>query len=342
MAAQQAPAGLPAPGELSVPQPQRPRRLRTSAPMRRLVRETDLAPRHLVQPLFVAEGLDRPRPVPSMPGVVQHALTTLPEALTAAASAGVGAVMLFGVPQQRDACGSGADDPDGILNLALGVAKREVGASLPIIADLCLDEFTDHGHCGVLDEQGDVDNEATLARYRDVALAQAEAGADLLGCSGMMDGQVGAVREALDDGGRTDVAVLAYAAKYASAFYGPFRDAVDSALVGDRRSYQQDPGNRREALREIRLDLDQGADVIMVKPAMAYLDVLADASAASDRPVWAYQVSGEYAMVEAGAAAGWIDRDAVIEETLLALRRAGADAVVSYWATEFAGRLARG
>jgi porphobilinogen synthase len=307
--------------------------------MRRLVRETDVAPRHLVQPLFVAEALAQPRPVASMPGVVQHTFDTLPSALLGAAEAGVGAVMLFGVPAQRDPLGCGADDPDGVLNRALALARREVGDDLVLIADLCLDEFTDHGHCGVLDAQGRVDNDATLQRYAAMALAQASAGADVLGLSGMMDGQVAAVRDALDAAGRQDVALLAYAAKYASTFYGPFRDAVDSALQGDRRTYQQDPGNGREALREAALDLDEGADIVMVKPAMAYLDVLAAVAAGSDRPVWAYQVSGEYAMVEAAAANGWIDRDAMVDELLLCLRRAGADAVVTYWATQAARRL---
>ena len=241
----------------------------------------------------------------------------------------------------RDACGSGADDPQGILNRALQVARREVGDDLVLIADLCLDEFTDHGHCGVLDDRGRVDNDATLQRYAAMALAQSAAGADVLGCSGMMDGQVGAVRAALDDAGELDTALLAYAAKYASAFYGPFRDAVDSALTGDRRTYQQDPGNRRESVREVALDLAEGADIVMVKPALGYLDVLADTAAVSDRPVWAYQVSGEYAMVEAAAGNGWLDRSAVVAETLLSIRRAGADAIVTYWATEFAQQWGR-
>jgi porphobilinogen synthase len=316
--------------------PQRPRRLRTSPAMRRLVRETDVAPRHLVQPLFVSEGLDEPRPIASMPGVVQHTMGSLPRALADCAEAGVGGVMLFGVPAVRDACGSGADDPDGILNRALALSRREVGRDLVLIADLCLDEFTDHGHCGVLDDRGRVANDATLERYAAMALAQAAAGADVLGCSGMMDGQVGAVRAALDGRGYEDTAVLAYAAKYASAFYGPFREAVDSTLDGDRRNYQQDPGNRRESVREVGLDLAEGADIVMVKPALGYLDVLADAAAVSDRPVWAYQVSGEYAMVEAAVAKGWLERPAVVAETLLSIRRAGADAVVTYWASEFA------
>ncbi len=322
--------------------PQRPRRLRTGAAVRRLVRETDLAPRRLVQPLFVAEALTEPRAVDSMPGVVQHTLQSLPVALRACAEAGVGGVMLFGIPARRDACGSGADAADGILNRALRLARDEAGDDLVVIADLCLDEFTDHGHCGVLDAAGRVDNDATLQRYGEMARSQAAAGADVLGCSGMMDGQIGAVRVALDEAGRTDVGLLAYAAKYASAFYGPFRDAVDSSLAGDRRTYQQDPGNRREARREALLDLHEGADIVMVKPALAYLDVLSDVAALADRPVWAYQVSGEYAMIEAAAGNGWLDRDAVIDETLLGIRRAGADAIVTYWAVEVAQRLARG
>lgn len=321
--------------------PQRPRRLRTSPAVRRLVREIDVVPRRLVQPLFVAEAIDQPRPIASMPGVVQHTMDSLPSALAASAGAGVGGVMLFGIPAVRDACGSGADDPQGILNRALQLARSEVGGDLVLIADLCLDEFTDHGHCGVLDDSGRVDNDATLQRYGAIAVAQAAAGADVLGCSGMMDGQVGAVRAALDRAGNLDTALLAYAAKYASAFYGPFRDAVDSALTGDRRTYQQDPGNRRESVREVALDLAEGADIVMVKPALGYLDVLADTAAVSDRPVWAYQVSGEYAMVEAAAANGWLDRSAVVAETLLSIRRAGADAIVTYWATEFAQQWGR-
>ena len=316
----------------------RPRRLRSSAALRRLVRETDVLPRHLVQPLFVAEALDEPRPIPSMPGQVQHTLASLPAAVAAAAEAGVGGVMLFGVPAVRDAEGSGLSDPAGILNRAVAVAVAEAGDSLAVIADLCLDEFTDHGHCGVLGDDGSVDNDATLPHYCSGALAQAAAGAHILGLSGMMDGQVAAVREGLDNAGFTGTAILAYAAKYASAFYGPFRDAVDSTLAGDRQTYQQDPANGREALREIELDLAEGADIVMVKPALGYLDVLADAAAVSDRPVWAYQVSGEYSMVEAAAAAGWLHRDAVVRESLTSIRRAGADTVVTYWATEFAGR----
>jgi porphobilinogen synthase len=247
--------------------------------------------------------------------------------------------MLFGIPEQKDSVGSGATDPNGILNVATRIAAEEVGDALVVQTDLCLDEFTDHGHCGVLDAAGRVDNDASLIRYRDMALAQAAAGSQLLGLSGMMDGQVRAVREALDVNGYHDTAILGYAAKYASAFYGPFREAVNSSLQGDRRSYQLDPANRREGAREILLDVEEGADVVMVKPAMSYLDVLADAHAASPVPVWAYQVSGEYAMVEAAAANGWIDRRRAIEETVTSIRRAGADAVLTYWAVELAAWL---
>ncbi len=307
--------------------------------MRRLTAETRLHPAELILPLFVREGASEPQPIASMPGVVQHSLDSLKRAVAEAAEVGVGGVMLFGVPETRDATGSAATDPDGILNVATRAVAAEAGDALVVQTDLCLDEFTDHGHCGVLDGSGHVDNDATLLRYRDMAIAQAEAGSQLLGLSGMMDGQVAAVRDALDEAGRTDVVVLAYAAKYASAFYGPFREAVDSQLSGDRRAYQQDPANRREGLREARLDLEEGADILMVKPALGYLDVLSDVAAISDVPVWAYQVSGEYAMVEAAAANGWIDRNRIIEETLIGARRAGADAVLTYWATEVAGWL---
>ena len=282
--------------------PVRPRRLRQSAAMRALAAETRLAPADLVLPLFVKEGLAEPRPIVSMPGVVHHSEDSLRAAVADAAAAGIGGVMLFGIPEHRDGVGSGATDPDGVLNAATRIVAEEVGHALVVQTDLCLDEFTDHGHCGVLDDDGAVDNDATLERYRDMALAQAAAGSQVLGLSGMMDGQVAAVRDALDDAGRTDVLVLGYAAKYASALYGPFRDAVESALQGDRRTYQLDPANRREGVREAMLDVEQGADIVMVKPAMAYLDVLADVAAASPVPVWAYQVSGEYAMVEAAAA----------------------------------------
>ena len=319
----------------------RPRRLRQSPAWRRLARETHLAPSQLVLPMFVAEGVEEPRPIASMPGVVQHSLDSLRAELQRAAAAGVGGVMLFGVPREKDATGSGATDPDGILNVATRIAAAEVGDALVVQTDLCLDEFTDHGHCGVLDVDGRVDNDATLVRYREMALAQARAGSQLVGLSGMMDGQVAAVRAALDADDAHDVPILAYAAKYASAFYGPFREAVQSSLVGDRRSYQLDPANRREGAREVALDVAEGADVVMVKPAMSYLDVLADAAAASPVPVWAYQVSGEYAMIAAAAANGWIDRDRAIDESLVSIVRAGADAVLSYFALEAAERWAR-
>lgn len=319
----------------------RPRRLRATPAWRRLAAETRVHPAELILPIFVREGVTEPQAIGSMPGVVQHSLDSFKAEVARAAAAGIGGVMLFGVPQHRDATGTGATDPDGILNVATRVAVAEAGDALVVQTDLCLDEFTDHGHCGVLDAHGRVDNDATLVRYREMALAQAEAGSHLVGLSGMMDGQVGAVRAVLDAAGRQDVAVLAYAAKYASAFYGPFREAVDSQLTGDRRTYQMDAANRREGAREVALDIEEGADIVMVKPAMSYLDVLADTVAASPVPVWAYQVSGEYAMVEAAAANGWIDRERAIDETLVGIRRAGADAVLTYWAVEAAERWAR-
>ncbi|WP_269455310.1 porphobilinogen synthase [Occultella aeris] len=319
----------------------RPRRLRATPAMRRLVAQTRLHPSDLVLPMFVIEAAES-RPIASMPGVLQHSLDSLRRAATEAAEAGVGGLMLFGVPEVRDATGTGATDPNGILNVATAAVAAEVGDAVVVQTDLCLDEFTDHGHCGVLDAAGRVDNDATLERYAEMGLAQARAGSALLGLSGMMDGQVAAVRDALDAQGHTDVAILAYAAKYASAFYGPFREAVDSQLTGDRRSYQLDPANRREGAREADLDVAEGADVVMVKPALSYLDVLADVAATSPVPVWAYQVSGEYAMVEAAAANGWLDRDRTIAETVLSIKRAGADAVLTYWAVELADRLTRG
>ncbi|MEX0161479.1 MULTISPECIES: porphobilinogen synthase [unclassified Microbacterium] len=312
------------------------RRLRQSPAVRGLVRETSLEPRQLVLPLFVREGLTEAAPIGSMPGVAQHSLDSLRAAATEAAEAGVGGVMLFGVPAVRDAQGSGADDPKGILNVATEVLAAEVGDALVVQTDLCLDEFTDHGHCGVLAPDGTVDNDATLERYASMALAQARAGSQLLGLSGMMDGQVAVIREALDSEGFTDTLLLAYAAKYASAFYGPFREAVDSQLKGDRRTYQLDPGNRREGVREAVVDEEEGADIVMVKPAMAFLDVLREVRDTVHIPVWAYQVSGEYAMIEAAAANGWIDRRASILESLLSIRRAGADVVLTYWAKEAA------
>jgi len=307
--------------------------------MRRLVAEHRLHPADLVLPLFVKEGLTEPAPVPSLPGVVQHSLASLPGAVEQAAAAGLGGVMLFGVPATRDAVGSQATDPGGILNRGITAAVAASGGALVVMSDLCLDEFTDHGHCGVLDGAGRVDNDATLARYAEMAVVQAEAGAHVLGLSGMMDGQVAAVRAALDGAGYPETAILAYAAKYASAFYGPFRDAVDSCFTGNRREYQLDPPNRREGRREAALDVAEGADIVMVKPALGYLDVLADVAASSPVPVAAYQVSGEYSMVEAAAERGWVDREAAIVESLVSIRRAGADIVLTYWATEVAGWL---
>ncbi|BDZ64792.1 porphobilinogen synthase [Agromyces mangrovi Wang et al. 2018] len=321
----------------AAPRPRiRPRRLRQSPAFRRLVAETRVHPADLVLPIFVREGLTEPMPIVSMPGVMQHSLDSVRRAVTDAAEAGVGGVMLFGVPEVRDARGSGATDPEGILNVATRVVREEAGDALVVQTDLCLDEFTDHGHCGLLDANGVVDNDATLERYAEMGLQQARAGSQLLGLSGMMDGQVAAVREALDTAGHTDTALLAYSGKYASAFYGPFRDAVESTLDGDRRTYQLDPANRREGAREAVLDIEEGADVVMVKPAGTYLDVLADVAATSEVPVWAYQVSGEYAMIEAAAAHGWIDRRRAVAESVLGIRRAGADAVLTYWATELA------
>jgi porphobilinogen synthase len=319
----------------------RPRRLRTTPALRRLVAETDVRPRHLVLPVFVAEGLEAPKPISSMPGVVQHTRETLRKAAAEAAAAGLGGIMLFGVPSHHDATGSGALDPEGILNVGLREVREEVGDALPVMADTCLDEFTDHGHCGVLAADGSVDNDATLEVYADMAVAQAEAGAHVVAPSGMMDGQVGRIREALDAAGHADTAILAYSAKYASAFYGPFREAVDSQLTGDRRTYQQDPANAREALRETTLDLAEGADMVMVKPAMSYLDVLHSVAEISEVPVAAYQVSGEYAMIAAAAERGWIDRERILLETVTGIRRAGADIVLTYGATELAGRLDR-
>ncbi len=320
----------------------RPRRLRRTPAIRRLVAETRLHPADLVLPMFVKESLDEPVPLTSMPGVLQHTRDSLRKAAVEAVAGGVGGLMLFGIPTQRDAVGSQATEPTGILNVALADLRAEVGTQTVLMADLCLDEFTDHGHCGVLAPTGAVDNDATLQRYREMAVALAESGADMVGTSGMMDGQVGAVRAALDATGLIDTAVFAYAAKYASAFYGPFREAVDSALTGDRRTYQQDPANRREAAREVALDVAEGADLVMVKPAMSYLDILADVAATATVPIAAYQVSGEYAMVEAAAANGWIDRDRAIMESVTSIRRAGAQIVLTYWAVELAEKLGVG
>jgi porphobilinogen synthase len=320
----------------------RPRRLRRSPALRRLVSETRVAPAELVLPLFVKEGLTEPRPISSLPGVLQHSRESLRKAAHEAVRAGVGGLMLFGVPEAagKDATGSGGIDPDGILNVAIRDVVAEVGDATVIMSDLCLDEFTSHGHCGVLADDGSVDNDATLAVYADMAVAQAAAGAHVLGPSGMMDGQVGVVRRALDAAGFVDTSVLAYAVKYASAFYGPFREAVESTLEGDRRTYQQDPANLRESLREVDLDIAEGADMVMVKPALPYLDVISAVRDRVDVPVAAYQVSGEYAMVEAAAANGWLDRERVILETLTSIKRAGAQITLTYWAAE-AARLLR-
>lgn len=320
---------------------QRPRRLRSTPALRRLVAETSLEPRHLVLPMFVADGIDAPRPIASMPGVVQHTRDSLRAAAGAAVQAGVGGLMIFGVPRpaDKDATGSVGLRADGILNVALRDLAADLGDGCVLMADTCLDEFTDHGHCGVLDARGRVDNDATNAQYVKLAVAQAQSGAHVLGPSGMMDGQVGAIRDGLDAAGFADVVILAYAAKFASAFYGPFREAVGSSLDGDRRTYQQDGGNAREALREIALDVEEGADIVMVKPAMAYLDVVRAAAEISPVPVAAYQVSGEYAMICAAAANGWLDRRAAALESLTAIRRAGADVVLTYFAAEAAGWL---
>jgi porphobilinogen synthase len=319
----------------------RPRRLRTTQPLRRLVAPVSVRPAGLVQPLFVKEGIAEPQPVPSMPGVVQHTRDSVRKAAAEAVAAGVGGVILFGIPAVKDARGSAADAPDGIVQLALTDLASDVGSDTVLMADLCLDEYTSHGHCGLLTDNGEVDNDATLDRYAAIAVAQAAAGAQVVAPSGMMDGQVAAIRSALDGAGFTDVAICAYSAKYASAFYGPFRDAAECApQSGDRASYQQDPAAfAGDALREVLLDVAEGADIVMVKPALAYLDVISQFAAAVELPVAAYQVSGEYAMVEAAAANGWLDRDRTIMETLTAISRAGADIILTYWATEVAQRL---
>jgi len=309
--------------------------------MRRMVAETRLHPADFVLPAFVREGVSEPVPVAAMPGVVQHTRESLKKAAAEAVAAGISGIMLFGVPEEskKDAVGTPGTDPDGILQVALRDVRSEVGDDLLVMSDLCLDETVDHGHCGVLDAQGRVDNDATLERYAEMARVQADAGAHVVGPSGMMDGQVGVVRDALDRIGRQDVAVLAYAVKYSSAFYGPFREAVGSSLKGDRKTYQQDPANAREALRELALDLEEGADMVMVKPAGPYLDVLARVADAVDVPVAAYQISGEYSMVEAAAERGWIDRDRAILETLTGIKRAGARNILTYWATEVAQKV---
>ncbi|GAA2066166.1 porphobilinogen synthase [Catenulispora yoronensis] len=317
----------------------RPRRLRTTPAMRRLVAETRLHPADFILPLFVKETVSEPTPIAAMPGVFQHTLASVRKAAAEAVAEGIGGAMLFAVPAEKDARGTAGTDPDGILQRAIAEVRDEVGDSLVVMSDLCLDEFTDHGHCGVLRADGSVDNDATLERYAEMAVRQAEAGAHMLGPSGMMDGQVGFVRRALDEAGLQDTAILAYSAKYASAFYGPFRDAVESSLQGDRRTYQQDPANALESLREVRLDVAEGADMVMVKPALSYLDVVRQVADAVDVPVAAYQVSGEYSMVEAAAANGWLDRERTILETLTSVRRAGATSVLTYWAVEVARML---
>ncbi|MFJ6696227.1 porphobilinogen synthase [Streptomyces sp. NPDC091272] len=320
----------------------RPRRLRTTPVMRRMVAETRLHPADLILPAFVREGISEPVAISAMPGVYQHTLETLRKTAVEAVEAGVSGIMLFGVPDddKKDAAGTTGTDPDGILQVALRAVRAEVGDDLVVMSDLCLDEFTDHGHCGVLDAEGRVDNDATLERYAEMAQVQADAGAHVVGPSGMMDGQVGVIRDALDGIGREDVSILAYTAKYSSAFYGPFREAVGSSLRGDRKTYQQDPANVRESLRELALDLAEGADMVMVKPAGPYLDILAKVAESVDVPVAAYQISGEYAMVEAAAEKGWIERERAIMETLTGIKRAGAQMILTYWATE-AARLLR-
>ena len=317
---------------------ERPRRLRRRAALRRLVAETSLSPADMVAPLFVAEGLDAPRPITSLPGHFQHSAQSLSAEVRALHAAGVSGVILFGVPSMKDELGSGAYDPDGVVQVALSRLRDEFGDELVIMADLCLDEYTSHGHCGVLRADGTVDNDATLDLYARAAVAQARAGAAVVAPSGMMDGQVGVIREALEAEGFVDTVIMAYAVKYASALYGPFREAVGVEIAdgGDRRSYQQDYRNRREAWREARLDVDEGADIVMVKPAMTYLDILGDLRREVDVPLCAYHVSGEYSMVKAAAAQGWIDGEAVALEQLTALRRAGADFVLTYFAREIA------
>ncbi|MGW0836927.1 porphobilinogen synthase [Streptomyces prunicolor] len=319
----------------------RPRRLRTSPVMRRMVAETRLHPADFILPAFVREGISEPVPISAMPGVVQHTRDSLKKAAAEAVAAGISGIMLFGVPEEskKDALGTPGTDPDGILQVALRDVRAEVGDELLVMSDLCLDETTDHGHCGVLDELGRVDNDATLERYAEMAQVQADAGAHVVGPSGMMDGQIGVVRDALDQIGREDVAILAYSVKYASAFFGPFREAVGSSLTGDRKTYQQDPANARESMRELALDLEEGADMVMVKPAGPYLDILAKVAEVSDVPVAAYQISGEYSMIEAAAEKGWIDRDKAIFEALTGIKRAGAQNILTYWAVEVAQKL---
>lgn len=317
------------------------RRLRRTPALRRMVSETTVTPNDLVAPLFVREGITEPQPISSLPGVVQHSRTSLVHEAREVAALGIPGIILFGVPEHRDPEGSGASDPDGIVQVALRDLRDALGDELVLIADLCLDEYTDHGHCGLLTPSGEVDNDATLDRYAEVAVAQADAGVDIVAPSGMMDGQVAAIRDALDEDDYGEVAILAYAAKFASALYGPFREAVDVEIAGggDRLAYQQDPANVREALEEVRLDVAEGADLVMVKPALAYLDVIARVRAEHDLPLAAYHVSGEYAMVKAAAERGWIDGDRVALEHVTAIKRAGADLVLTYFAKDLAARL---
>ena len=320
----------------------RPRRLRQNPAIRALVAENELSARQLILPAFVREGLSEPNEITSMPGVYQHTMDSLKSAAADAVKLGVGGIMLFGIPAERDENGSAGIDPQGILNRGIAAVRAEVGDGLVVMSDVCLDEFTSHGHCGVLDADGAVDNDATLEIYGQMAVAQAQAGAHMLGPSGMMDGQIGVIREALDAEGHLDTAILAYSAKYASAFYGPFREAVDSQLKGDRRTYQMDAANRREAILEAELDIAEGADMIMVKPAMSYLDIVRDVAEISPVPVSAYQISGEYSMIEAASANGWIDRRASVLESLLSIKRAGAEQILTYYAAEVAGWLKEG
>ncbi|MDK7148930.1 porphobilinogen synthase [Winkia sp. UMB3158] len=318
----------------------RPRRLRTTPAMRAMVAETRVAPAQLMMPVFVREGITEPVEIKAMPGQYQHTTDSIKKLAAQLAEAGVGGIDLFGVPadEQKDETGSIAWDPEGILNRGIAAVREEVGDALVVCADTCLDEFTSHGHCGVLTEDGRVDNDPTLDLYAKMALSQARAGAHMVSPSGMMDGQVEVIRQALDEGGYQDVSIMAYSAKYASAFFGPFREAVSCNLKGDRKTYQQDPANRIEGLREALLDISEGADIVMVKPASHYLDVLADVAGAVDVPVAAYQVSGEYAMVEAAAANGWIDRERAIDESIVSIARAGANIILTYWALEYARR----
>ena len=325
---------------MSFPQ-HRPRRLRTTPAMRRLTAEFRLDPAELILPAFVREGITEPNALTSMPGVVQHTMDSLKKAAAEAVELGVGGIMLFGIPAERDAVGSAGTDPNGILNRGIAAVREEVGDDLVIMSDVCLDEFTDHGHCGVLDDNGVVDNDTTLEIYGRMAVEQARAGAHVLGPSGMMDGQIAVIRQALDEAGHQDVSLFAYAAKYASAFYGPFREAVDSQLQGDRRTYQMDASNRREAILEVELDLEEGADMVMVKPGLPYLDIVWRVKEAFKAPTFVYQVSGEYAMHMAAIQNGWLS-EAVILESLVGFKRAGADGILTYFAKQAAQQLKRG